>query len=1432
MLRKNALRLLAGLVVLTSSTALVGTIAWFLPTAKITKENDPIKGVVEGAYFAYGNGHSSSEGGINKPFGINKPRHLYNLAWLTYLGYFKSGQYYFEIDPSLTGTLDMDGWILPPIGTPQYPFMGNFNGNGKIIENLAVSNSGAELTASTNKHPAAVSASDFNAKNVNIVGVFGTIGNLPSTSYTASPGVNKVYNLGLTDITVKTTTSTALIGSVAGYVNGTLEGVAIDNGTVNIPSATSALGTLGTDTISKLSEYTVVGYATTNYKKQITKVTNTIYGVNVSTGNEFNAREQGESNDWGGSINMKTIYYRLYGLKKYKSQAIDFPWRETKYYYGGVENVGEKVETKNYFLDGSYQSTMRRYQGKNATGHEYIGNYNFYSRERDLINHYTGNTPDNTTTEAYLYLGGGHEEIRNYRTTSVHTGYYITDGTNYLYYDGTNLGNTTSTSEAGIWSFSNINDTTFTTKISTNYAGSDQNLWLRNNGGTLTTTNSEASATTWTVTRGANNSLTITNGTYSLSINSGNQWGLYLTAGYADGYYISNGTQYIVASASNTSNVTSTTNQNSATVWHYNANKQFYFTSGGNDWYLSRIFNWTYSTWNRRYTAGTTYNVTVDTAEQAGTTGASSRQSKRYVFSGTTGSNNTQTGNFSVSNGYYVSGNSLNNNRTYYVRYNGGWTTDTTERTLNVVPKTSTPKALTDRLADNYKVSDRSGPDYYQTASDITRSNSESGMYYTADDTTYFPLNVNNDLGQNFRTTSDVTSGITTATMNSAISNGDFDPKEANTGYIVSGSNNIGKTQYNTQSPAIRVSEYYIENINESFTTSMNTLAKFGDDKIWTIPLDSNGDVDTEDTMDNVYTETMYSRYVDSKKALYENALTTNSNGTYTANKNVYGLHFVNTEVSMDHIVNAENIYVEGKRCGTYQMPVNTIDFNLKQKGVINFFAGTYFSGNDSFFSIHQIMRNNDAVVLDAENQTYTSYDTINEIREIVEVWSLDEGKKTSKYSNIYKYKYKNAQGTTVYSYLRPYREDYDANGDKQKYVMNMNNTNVNTNLYSYDYNMSVSDFNAFVSTYGYTKRFDSAQIGQQASAITLNRIYYFEFPMNGGEYCLGSVSGSDGCYLLYLDIGANAAKTQRTIAYEHFKIETAVYEYPLGVAVTNTAYATAGNANFSDTDTALAYIKTAYTGTLNITRVSTSEVTMQHSGTLTNAKPTLVGELMWDSSYHRYNIHIPNGANLSDSITPSGGVLTEEYKRCVFYDWSVNNDELMTTVIEDKTTSKVVDGTTTQAATTTRTFLQTYANGTSTTVLDNMRIYNTSDGSKYSSENLSNPASSPVHTYDDTLGINTTVIGKMYYILPDGITSTNTMILVLTPDSSLNPAQYYMYSYYLYEIVPSSGSVEVRVVDSGSVAIRVGQDDTHYVTITINVGHGNAEQTITVPVS
>lgn len=252
-----------------------------------------MNGDSKGVYFAYGNGTSES------PFGISTPRHLYNLAWLQYNGDFNKDsnsdgvldkQYYFEIDPNLEGSLDMTGWILPPIGTETYPFLGSFNGNNKTITNLTVSN-----PSSFSQKPISINYNDQTHERPEIVGFFGVVGklnNVPTYSYATA--TNAVTNVTLRNLTVESKTSKTLIGLAGGYVNGVLSGVKLD-GTATL-DVNGQASTARTDITNRLSDYSLVGYTTKTgdsgnlYKQKLSEY----YSNGVSGGDE--------GDDYGGSI--------------------------------------------------------------------------------------------------------------------------------------------------------------------------------------------------------------------------------------------------------------------------------------------------------------------------------------------------------------------------------------------------------------------------------------------------------------------------------------------------------------------------------------------------------------------------------------------------------------------------------------------------------------------------------------------------------------------------------------------------------------------------------------------------------------------------------------------------------------------------------------------------------------------------------------------------------------------------------------------------------------------------------------------------------------------------------------------------------------------------------------------------------------------------
>lgn len=96
-----------------------------------------------GSYFAGGNGSEKN------PFIISNAQHMYNLAWLNNTGRLvPDTKYYFKVaDANGNPTeIDMGNIVLPPIGTTEHPFIGDFDGNGSQIINLKVSTDHTHIT--------------------------------------------------------------------------------------------------------------------------------------------------------------------------------------------------------------------------------------------------------------------------------------------------------------------------------------------------------------------------------------------------------------------------------------------------------------------------------------------------------------------------------------------------------------------------------------------------------------------------------------------------------------------------------------------------------------------------------------------------------------------------------------------------------------------------------------------------------------------------------------------------------------------------------------------------------------------------------------------------------------------------------------------------------------------------------------------------------------------------------------------------------------------------------------------------------------------------------------------------------------------------------------------------------------------------------------
>ncbi len=259
-----------------------------------------------------------------------------------------------------------------------------------------------------------------------------------------------------------------------------------------------------------------------------------------------------------------------------------------------------------------------------------------------------------------------------------------------------------------------------------------------------------------------------------------------------------------------------------------------------------------------------------------------------------------------------------------------------------------------------------------------------------------------------------------------------------NTGYIIGGTYSDAS---NSGQGDIRVSGYEISNISNSWNNNSKTFSN-----IYTF----NGGNSAVTISEDDYLQLAL------VKEKFANILKGD-------NSNVYGLHFMDSLISTDYIIKAEAANILGKTYINYDLPESSIDFNLLENGYITFMAGDYYSGNNSFFSLHQVFR-------DANNE-------ITDIKEIQYVY-IDKDENPL-IPCVYKYK------------------------DNTYSDSNYNDSNITTN---------------------YKLAFNTDWITNPTNGTTFNnkRIYYFQIPAIAGEYALGSVSGRTGGYLLYLDIGSN----------------------------------------------------------------------------------------------------------------------------------------------------------------------------------------------------------------------------------------------------------------------------------------------------------------------
>ena len=186
----------------------------------------------------------------------------------------------------------------------------------------------------------------------------------------------------------------------------------------------------------------------------------------------------------------------------------------------------------------------------------------------------------------------------------------------------------------------------------------------------------------------------------------------------------------------------------------------------------------------------------------------------------------------------------------------------------------------------------------------------------------------------------------------------------------------------------------------------------------------------------------------------------------------IHGIHFMGTAISTSKTITLPTAKISGETKTSYVVPKSCIDFNLKVPGYINFFGGSYYARTSSTGSYADSFFSLNYITRNAS-------DGITSIKQINNIYSN---------SNT-------AEGQPKYVY-------------------------------------QFSDNSYSTGTAG-TLLFNLNFLMNEPPAH--NALYYFEIPVNEGEYALGTVSGkSGGGYLMYLDIAASAEAEQQDYNTEH----------------------------------------------------------------------------------------------------------------------------------------------------------------------------------------------------------------------------------------------------------------------------------------------------------
>jgi len=187
--------------------------------------------------------------------------------------------------------------------------------------------------------------------------------------------------------------------------------------------------------------------------------------------------------------------------------------------------------------------------------------------------------------------------------------------------------------------------------------------------------------------------------------------------------------------------------------------------------------------------------------------------------------------------------------------------------------------------------------------------------------------------------------------------------------------------------------------------------------------------------------------------------------GVLSSSTFVQGLHFTGSTISSSSTTTVPKAYINGQLINNYKTLRSSVDFYAKENGSIKFFAGSYYN------------------TVGTNSDSFFSLHTVTR-----------SGNNIT--TNQIFYIYANTNEATKKTYPHLYYDE-------------------NNNLIAAGYGNNVTKGDL---------EFDMRWL-HNAPPVA-NAVYYFEIPVNAGEFALGSVAANKtkGTYLMYLDIGSNGA--------------------------------------------------------------------------------------------------------------------------------------------------------------------------------------------------------------------------------------------------------------------------------------------------------------------